>query len=266
MRFYKPLLLSLLLCGSVASAATLRLATTTSTANSGLLEQILPEFENSSGYRVHVIAVGTGKALRMGEDGDVDVILVHARAAEEKFLAAGLGIDRKDVMHNDFVLVGPASDPAGIQGHTDAALALAKISQGQQIFISRGDQSGTHKKELSLWQASGSAHKGPWYREAGQGMGKVLQISDELNAYTLVDRGTWLAYADKVQLRVLVEGDKRLFNPYGVIAVNPARHPDINYQGAKAFSHWLTSAATQKRIGEFRIHGKNLFIPDAKQP
>lgn len=265
MRFKKSLLFILFLTSSFASAANLRLATTTSTANSGLLEHILPDFEKSSGYTVHVITVGTGKALRMGEDGDVDVLLVHARSAEEKFIARGHGVLRKDVMYNDFVLVGPASDPSGIRGKADIAQALASIARSQNIFISRGDQSGTHKKELSLWKQSGGSHSGKWYREAGQGMGKVLQISNELNAYTLVDRGTWLAYADKLELQILLQGDKRLFNPYGVIAVNPQRHKDIDHKAAMAFVNWITAAATQKQIGNFRIHGKRLFIPNARQ-
>ena len=264
MKFKYLLLLTLFLTHSQSYAANLRLATTTSTANSGLLEQILPAFKKHTGYQVHVIAVGTGKALRMGMDGDVDVVLVHARQAEEKFLAAGYGVNRKDVMYNDFVIVGPASDPAGIRGQKDATVAMEHIAKQQSIFISRGDQSGTHKKELSLWQQDNAIHTGDWYREAGQGMGKVLQISNELNAYTLVDRGTWLAYADKVELQVLVEGDKRLFNPYGVIAINPQRHKEVNYKGAMAFVNWLTSETTQKQIGAFRIHDKNLFIPDAK--
>ena len=263
MKFHKLILLLLLLPALQAQADNLRLATTTSTANSGLLEAILPDFEKHSGYTVHVIAVGTGKAIRMGEDGDVDVILVHARSAEDKFVQAGYGIDRKDVMYNDFVLVGPPSDPAGVRGMKDAAAALAKIAAQKAIFISRGDQSGTHKKELSLWADAGVSPAGKWYREAGQGMGKVLQISDELDAYTLVDRGTWLAYEDKLKLQIEVEGDKRLFNPYGVIAINPAKYKDIDYKGATAFIDWLTSASTQSMIGGFRIHGKQLFIPSA---
>ncbi|MDH5184658.1 MAG: substrate-binding domain-containing protein [Gammaproteobacteria bacterium] len=265
MRFKKSLLLILLLTCSIASAANLRLATTTSTANSGLLEHILPEFEKHSGYKVHVIAVGTGKALRMGEDGDVDVLLVHARQAEDSFIAAGHGVLRKDVMYNDFVLVGPVSDPAAIRGKSDISQALASIATAHSIFISRGDQSGTHKKELALWKQSGGSHSGMWYREAGQGMGKVLQISNELDAYTLVDRGTWLAYADKVELQIMLQGDKRLFNPYGVIAINPQRHKDIDHKGAMAFVNWITATATQKKISEFRIHGKSLFIPNATQ-
>lgn len=264
MRFKKSLLLTLFLSSSIASAANLRLATTTSTANSGLLEHILPDFEKHSGYRVHVIAVGTGKALRMGRDGDVDVLLVHARQAEEKFISMGHGVLRRDVMYNDFVLVGPANDPAQVKDHSDISQALASIATQQNIFVSRGDQSGTHKKELSLWRQSDTSHTGKWYREAGQGMGKVLQISNELNAYTLVDRGTWLAYADKLELQILVQGDKRLFNPYGVIAINPQRHKDIDHHGAMAFVNWITASATQKKIADFRIRGKSLFIPNAR--
>jgi tungstate transport system substrate-binding protein len=263
MKLYRLILLLALVPILPLQAATLKLATTTSTENSGLLEHILPDFEKHSGYTVHVIAVGTGKALRMGQDGDVDVVLVHARPAEDKFVAAGYGVNRKDVMYNDFVLVGPASDPAHVKGMNDAAAALVAIADKHAIFVSRGDQSGTHKKELSLWKQAHMSPSGRWYREAGQGMGKVLQIANELGAYTLVDRGTWLAYADKVKLHIMLEGDSRMFNPYGVIAVNPARYKDIDYKGAMSFINWITSPPTQKLIGHYRIHGQVLFTPDA---
>ena len=228
-------LLSLLLVTPLISAEvqrTLRMATTTSTDNSGLLGVLLPAFEKETGYKVHVIAVGTGKALRMGKDGDVDLVLVHAPGAEKAFVEKGHGVDRRGVMYNDFVIVGPAGDPAGITGSTDATDALERISGKRALFISRGDDSGTHKKELGLWQSARIKPRGDWYREAGQGMGKVLQMSGELDAYTLTDRGTWLAYRGKTPLKVLFEGDPRLYNPYGVIAVNPARYPDVNYEGA----------------------------------
>lgn len=246
-----------------AETPVIRLATTTSTENSGLLAVLLPEFEKSSGMKVHVIAVGTGKALRMGRDGDVDLVLVHAPAAESAFVEGGFGIGRRDVMYNDFVLVGPTSDPAAIATTGDAGLALERIAAKQALFISRGDDSGTHKKELSLWQAAGITPVDEWYREAGQGMGKVLQIAGELDAYTLTDRGTWLAYREKSPLKVLLEGDPRLFNPYGIIAVNPERYPDINYQGASKLIEWITSETGQRMIGDFRIAGTQLFTPSA---
>jgi tungstate transport system substrate-binding protein len=248
---------------AMAAESIVRLATTTSTDNSGLLAVLLPPFEQQSGYQVHVIAVGTGKALRLAREGDVDLVLVHARAAEDKLVADGFGVGRRDVMHNDFVIVGPPADPAGVNGMDNAAAALAQIGASGQVFVSRGDDSGTHKKERALWQASGTQPQGQWYREAGQGMGKVLQIAAELDAYTLTDRGTWLAMKAKSPLQILVEGDPGLFNPYGVIAVNPERFPDLNHDGAEALMNWMTSAEGQKIIGDFRIEGEPLFIPDA---
>ena len=241
----------------------LRMATTTSTDNSGLLKVLLPAFQQASGYEVQVIAVGTGKALRMGEAGDVDVILVHARDAEDQFVAAGHGPERYDVMYNDFVVVGPASDPAGIRGIKKAALALKKIAQAKSVFVSRGDDSGTHKKEKKLWQAAEVKPEGMWYREVGQGMGKVLQIAGQLDAYTMTDRGTWLAYKDKSPLKVLLEGDEILFNPYGIIAVSQKKYPDINRQGAQDLIDWMLSEQGQQMIGDFNINGQALFIPHA---
>jgi tungstate transport system substrate-binding protein len=241
----------------------IRLATTTSTENSGLLNAILPKFSTETGYQVHVIAVGTGKALRMGRDGDVDVVLVHARPAEDKFVAEGYGEKRYGVMYNDFVMVGPKEDPAGIAGAKTATEALGKIAHTQSIFVSRGDDSGTHKKERGLWKAAGISPKGGWYREAGQGMGKVLQIAGEMGAYTLTDRGTWLAYQDKSPLRISFQGDPQLFNPYGIIAVDPKRHPDTNYQGALALIGWFISPHGQELIGDFKIGDNKLFTPSA---
>ena len=257
------LMLLVALCGISAHADTLRLATTTSTENSGLLAAILPDFEQKTGIGVHVIAVGTGKALRMGRDGDVDVVLVHARPAEETFVAEGYGVERHPVMHNDFVIVGPADDPAGIAGSGDAASALKRIAASQARFVSRGDDSGTHKKELSLWRAAGIAPRGRWYLQAGQGMGKVLQMASEMRAYTMTDRGTWLAMRDKLDLKLLVEGDERLFNPYGIIAVNPARHPGVKYREANELIKWFTSEETKRKIAAFRIGGEQLFVPDS---
>ena len=248
-----------------AAETTLRLATTTSTDNSGLLKVLLPPFEQSTGYKVHVIAVGTGKALRLGQNGDVDVVLVHAPAAEQRFVDAGHGVNHRGFMYNDFVILGPRSDPAGVRRMRDAAAALKRIAKQQARFVSRGDDSGTHKKELALWAAAGSQPQGSWYRAAGQGMGKVLQMATELQAYTLTDRGTWLAMQGKLTLDVLVEGDERLANPYGVIAVNPNRYPDINYKGAMALIAWVTSPEGQAIIGDFKVNGHALFVPTAVQ-
>lgn len=263
------LLVSLLLLASwlltvLAQAdSTLRLATTTSTYNSGLLDAILPSFSEQTGIEVQVIAVGTGAALRMGRNGDADALLVHAPAAEKKFIDRGHGVNRLGVMYNDFVIVGPLSDPAAIAGLSNAAEAMQQIAKQQAIFVSRGDDSGTHKKEQGLWRQAMLTPSGNWYREAGQGMGKVLQISDELEGYTLTDRGTWLAYENKVGLSLLVEGDSQLFNPYSVLQINPSRYADLNHQGAAAFSRWLVSKSTQQQIADFRINGKPLFVPSA---
>ena len=248
-------------CTSRADTTFIHLATTTSTDNSGLLDILLPAFGKETAYRVKVISVGTGKALRLLREGDVDVVLVHARSAEDKLVADGYGVNRRDVMYNDFVLVGPDSDPANIRGTTDATTALSRIVASKSLFISRGDTSGTHKKELQLWEQAGISPQGQWYREAGQGMGKVLQIAGELDAYSLTDRGTWLAYRNKVPLVIVTEGDKRLFNPYGIIAVNPARYPDANYSGAMALINWITSPAAQNMIGNFTIDEQRLFVP-----
>ena len=243
------------------AGAVVRLATTTSTENSGLLQVLLPPFEEASGLKVHVIAVGTGKALRLARAGDVDLVLVHARQAEERLVAEGFGVNRRDVMYNDFVIVGPGADPARIRGLKDAAAALRRIAAAGALFVSRGDDSGTHRKERGLWQAAGVEPAGGWYREAGQGMGKVLQIAGELDAYTLTDRGTWLYYQDKSPLQIAVAGDPRLYNPYGVIAVDPARYPDVNYRGAMALIAWLTSPRGQALIAGYRIRGQRLFTP-----
>jgi len=257
------LFLALTGTGLAAQDRLVRLATTTSTENSGLLRAILPQFEKATGYQVHVIAVGTGKALRMGRDGDVDVVLVHAPAAEQEFVAQGWGVNRRQVMYNDFVITGSPDDPAGIKGMQDPARALAKIAAQQAVFVSRGDNSGTHKKELALWEAAGIKPGGEWYREAGQGMGKVLQMAGELEGYTLTDRGTWLAMRNKLPLQVVVEGDPRLYNPYGIIAVHPGRFPQANYQGAMQLIAWLTSNPGQRLIAQFQVNKEQLFVPMA---
>ena len=243
-----------------------RLATTTSTENSGLLNYLLPKFEKDTGFKVHTIAVGTGKAMRMGRDGDVDVILVHALNAEKQFIREGHGTERFPVMYNDFVIVGPKSDPLKLSRANTAAEALKLIATSKSRFISRGDDSGTHKKELSLWKSANlkpNPKKEQWYLEAGQGMGKVLQIAGEMDAYTITDRGTWLAYNKKSPLKLLFEGDSKLFNPYGIIAVNPKKYPDVNNAGAQALIRWITSDKGQNLISTFKVAGKTLFTPSA---
>ena len=237
------------------------LASTTSTANSGLFDSILPRFTASSGIAVRVVAVGTGAALKLGERGDVDVVLVHDRDAEDRFVAAGFGTARRDVMYNDFLIVGPTADLAAIGDMTNAPEALRRIATARAPFVSRGDDSGTHKAELRLWDAPQS---GDWYREAGAGMGATLNTARAMAAYTLADRGTWLSFANRGDLVALVEGDARLFNPYGVILVNPARHPHIKAADAVAFIDWLTGPQGQTAIGAFTLAGERLFTPSAE--
>jgi tungstate transport system substrate-binding protein len=267
LRYLWPgLLLALFMAPAIAGDNILRLATTTSTDNSGLLAVLLPPFEKQTGIQVHVIAVGTGKALRLAREGDVDVVLVHARKAEDALVEDGYGVNRRDVMYNDFLIVGPEKDPAGISGMKDAVSALHNIQASGSLFVSRGDDSGTHKKERQLWEAAQLTPGGDWYREAGQGMGKVLQMAGELGAYTLTDRGTWLAMQAKLPLKELASGDPKLFNPYGVIAVNPDRYRDIDYRGAMRLIAWLTSVEGQKIIEDFQINGQPLFIPTAVRP
>jgi len=249
-----------LLLGSTAFAGEhLRLATTTSTENSGLLAELLPPFEAANDCQVDVIAVGTGKAIKLGENGDVDVVLVHARSKEEKFVAEGYGVDRRDVMYNDFVVLGPDSDPAGIKGMTDVAAALGKIAAAKATFVSRGDDSGTHSREKQLWKAAGVTPAGDWYLEAGRGMGEVIVMAGERLGYTLSDRGTYLAFKAKTELRIAVEGDDRLFNPYGVIMVNPQKHPHVQVGLAKKFLDYLVSDQAKALITGFRRGGEQLF-------
>ena len=252
-------------CSQEKGAERLRLATTTSTENSGLLHALLPPFEKAHGVEVDVIAVGTGKALKLGENGDVDVVLVHARAAEDRFVADGFGVDRRDVMHNDFVVVGPEEDPAGVANAATAGEAFRLLASGKASFVSRGDDSGTHKKERQLWAAAAGEPKGGWYLSTGQAMGAVLRIADEKRAYTLTDRGTYLAYTGKIELAVLFEGDPTLYNPYGVIAVSPARHPEVRYELARKFIDYLTGPDGQQIIADYKVGGKPLFFPDAIQ-
>ncbi len=238
----------------------IKLATTTSTENSGLLGYLLPLFEAKTGYKVDVVAVGTGAALKLGENGDADVVLVHARAQEDAFVAAGHGVDRRDVMYNDFIILGPASDPAGIGAAKSSTEAFAKIASAGAVFVSRGDKSGTHVKELDIWKAAGITPAGTWYKEAGQGMEQVILMANGMPGYTLADRGTWLAVKDKTTLKICYEGDKGLFNPYGIIAVNPAKWPAANVEGAKALIDWMTSKEGLKAIESFKLNGEQLFF------
>ena len=259
-RFIATLLLCLLTT-PVFAVERLRMSTTTSTENSGLLNVLLPPFEQRNGVKVDVISVGTGKALKLGEAGDVDVVLVHARKLEDKFVADGFGVNRKDVMYNDFVILGPAADPAGVKGSKTAAEALAKIAEKQAPFVSRGDESGTHTKEKELWQQAGGVPKAAWYVEAGQGMGEVIIMATEKQAYTLSDRGTYNAFKKaKTNLAIVFEGEKGLFNPYGVIAVNPAKHPHVKYELALKFIDYITGAQGQKIIADFKVDGDPIFF------
>ncbi|WP_156116714.1 extracellular solute-binding protein [Massilia sp. 9096] len=243
----------------------LRLSTTTSTDNSGLLPYLLPAFEAKTGIKVNVIAVGTGKALELGKNGDVDVCLVHARKLEDQFVLDGWGIDRHDVMYNDFIVAGPTSDPAGVKGNHDVISAFQKIASSNVKFISRGDNSGTDVMEKDYWKQAGTKPSGTNYVSAGLGMGEVLNMAAELKAYTLTDRATYGAYKAKTGLAVLVEGDKRMFNPYGIIAVNPAKHKGINNKGAEQLIDWITSPEGQAKIASFKPAGEQLFFPSAKR-
>jgi tungstate transport system substrate-binding protein len=245
-------------------------SSTTSTQDSGLFGYILPLFKEKTGIDVKVIAQGTGQALDTGRRGDSDVVFVHAKSAEEKFLAEGEGVKRHPVMYNDFVLIGPKSDPAGIKGMKDVAKALTTIKDKQADFISRGDRSGTHIAELALWNKDAGIdiekEKGPWYKSIGQGMGAALNTAGASNGYVLSDRGTWLSFKNKGDLQILVEGDKRLFNQYGVTLVNPAKHPNVKKELGQAFIDWLISPEGQKAIANYKINGEQLFYPNASDP
>lgn len=239
------------------------LASTTSTQNSGLLDHILPLFKEATGIEVRVVAVGTGQALRIARNGDADAILVHHRPSEDAFVAEGFGIERRDVMYNDFVIVGPKDDPARIRQATTAGEALRLIAP--HIFTSRGDDSGTHKKERELWDAAGITPEGAWYLETGSGMGATLNMASDQNAYVLTDRGTWITFGNKGELDLLFSGDPAMFNPYGFILANPARFPHAKTDLARSFSNWLTSPAGQAAIGDFRIDGFQAFCPNAEK-
>jgi tungstate transport system substrate-binding protein len=239
------------------------LSSTTSTEDSGLFGHILPLFRAASGFDVHVVAVGTGQALAIGMRGDADALLVHDRAGEDKFVAQGYGIDRRDVMYNDFVIVGPKSDPAGIRGLKDAREAFRRIAGGRAMFASRGDDSGTNRMELRLWQSAGiePTARGAWYRDLGQGMGPTLNIAASLEAYTLTDRATWANFKNRQNLEILTDGDDALFNPYGSILVNPAKWPHVKAAPARTWHEWLTSKAGLDAIASYRIGGEQLFFP-----
>ncbi len=242
-------------------------SSTTSTENSGLFKHILPVFKKKTGINVHVVAQGTGQALDMGKRGDCDVVFVHNRNAELKMVDEGWFVNRHDVMYNDFVIVGPRSDPAGIAGMSDAVAALGRIRSAKAPFASRGDKSGTHSAELRLWKAGAidpTTGKGAWYRETGSGMGATLNTAAGMNAYALTDRGTWLSFRNRGDLTILVEGDKRLFNQYGVMLVNPARHPHVKKIYGQAFIDWVVSRDGQKTIAAYKIGGEQLFFPNAR--
>ena len=244
-------------------------SSTTSTVDSGLFGHILPLFKARTGIEVRVVSQGTGQALDTGRRGDADVVLVHAKAQEEKFVADGFGVERKPVMYNDFVLIGPRSDPAGIKGTKDIAAALKTVQEKGAAFVSRGDRSGTHSAELNLWKLAGidlEKARGAWYREIGQGMGAALNTAGAMSAYVLADRGTWLSFKNRGELGVVVEGDKRLFNQYGVMLVNPAKHPHVKKAEGQAFIDWLVGPEGQKAITDYKIGGEQLFFANASQP
>ena len=252
-----------------ASDKSIVVASTTSTQDSGLFGHILPLFKKKTGISVKVVALGTGQALDTARRGGADVVFIHAKSAEEKFLSEGHGVKRYPVMYNDFVLVGPKSDPAGIKGTNDITAALKEIMAKNVSFISRGDRSGTHSAELNLWKAAGidiDKEKGPWYKEIGQGMGASLNNATASEAYVLSDRGTWLSFRNKSDLVIEVEGDKRLFNQYAVMLVNPANHPNIQKEAGQAFIDWLISPEGQKAIADYKINGEQLFYPNADDP
>jgi tungstate transport system substrate-binding protein len=253
---------------AVAADRFITVASTTSTENSGLFGHLLPLFQQDTSIEVRVVAVGTGQAIELAQRGDADVLFVHHKPSEEKFVADGFGVTRFDVMYNDFVVVGPRTDPAGVQGMTDVAAALAQIAAKHAIFVSRGDDSGTHKLELTLWKAAGidvSAASGTWYREAGAGMGATLNTASGLEAYSLTDRGTWISFKNRGNLAILIEGDKRLFNQYGVMLVNPKKHPHVKAMEGQRFIDWLLSDKGQQAIAAYRIEGEQAFFPNARK-
>jgi len=267
--FYCAAIFALIGFGQPANAKSdtfITMASTTSTANSGLFAYLLPQFTKETGIEVRVIAVGTGQAVRIARKGDADILFVHHRPSEDKFVKDGYGKKRFDVMYNDFIIVGPENDPANVKNCTTPGEALAAIKKSKNIFASRGDDSGTHKREVAVWEEGGiqkNELKGTWYRSTGSGMGATLNIASGMNAYSLSDRGTWIAFKNKGELSVLCEGHRSLTNPYGVIAVSKKRFPHIKYDEAMALINWMTSPKGQKLIGGFRVNGERLFVPNA---
>ena len=262
-------ILAAMLGRALAEDKSIVIASTTSTEDSGLFGYLLPLFKSKSGIDVRVVAQGTGQALATGRRGDADVVFVHAKEQEEKFLAEGYGVKRSPVMYNDFVLVGPTGDPAGIKNTSDIVAALRMIKDRQAPFVSRGDRSGTHQAELKLWQLAGidiAKDRGPWYREIGQGMGATLNSAQAMEGYTISDRGTWISFKNKGDLTIMVEGDKRLFNQYGVMLVNPEKHPHVKKELGQQFVDWLVSAEGQRMIAYYKINGQQLFFPNANDP
>jgi len=252
---------------SWAADKSIILQSTTSTANSGLYDAILPLFTDETGIQVNVVAVGTGQAIKNARNGDGDVLLVHAKPAEEKFVEDGYGVERFDVMYNDFIIVGPPSDPAKIAGTRDAVAALGQIAKSQAAFASRGDNSGTHKKEMALWQAAGvdpTSESGTWYRETGSGMGATLNAAVGMGAYSITDRGTWISFKNKGDYEILVQGDDNLFNQYGIILVNPEKHPRVKVEEGHAFIDWILSSEGQNAIAAYKLDGQQLFFPNAR--
>lgn len=272
-----PILRSLVLAAALAAGLGsaparagenyITVASTTSTEASGLFDFLLPIFERQSGIDVRVVAVGTGQAIDLARRGDADVLFVHHKPSEEKFVAEGFGVERHDVMYNDFVIVGPKADPAGVAGMDDAPAALAKIAQAEAPFASRGDNSGTHKKERELWKAAGidaESASGGWYRETGSGMGATLNTASSMGAYALTDRGTWISFRNKADMALLVEDDDRLFNQYGVILVNKEKHPHVKAEAGQRFVDWLISSEGQKAIAAYKLNGQQLFFPNGE--
>jgi tungstate transport system substrate-binding protein len=255
--------------GAAAQARFITVSSTTSTEQSGLFKHILPLFTKQTGIEVRVVALGTGQALDMARRGDADVVFVHDKSAEEKFVAEGYGLERREVMYNDFVLIGPRADSAKVAGGRDILTALRKVKDAQAAFVSRGDKSGTHAAELRYWKDAGidiAAQKGPWYRETGSGMGPALNTASSMNAYILADRGTWLSFRNRGELTILVEGDQHLYNQYGVMLVNPAKHPHVKKEEGQAFVDWVVSVQGQDAIAGYKVGGEQLFFPNARRP
>jgi tungstate transport system substrate-binding protein len=262
-RIILVLLITTLATTAHAGDRFITLASTTSTQNSGLYDYLLPLFTAKTGIDVRVISVGTGQAITIAKNGDADVLLVHHRPSEDAFVADGYGIERRDVMYNDFAVVGPKSDPAAISSQTKVSDGLKAINETQSLFISRGDESGTHKREKELWAKANIVPIGNWYRDIGAGMGAALNMASSMNAYTLSDRGTWLSFGNKGDLSLLLSGDEALFNPYGIILVNPAKHPYVKIDMARSFSNWMISDEGQEAIGAFTVQNLQLFCPNA---